>query len=30
MSQAAKIIQDYEYDEVNINCGCPSDRADHG
>ena len=28
MSQAAYIaINEYGYDEVNINCGCPSDKV---
>ena len=30
MAQAAKIAEDYGYDEVNINCGCPSDRVQSG
>ena len=30
MSEAAKIAEDYGYDEVNINCGCPSDRVQSG
>jgi len=30
MAKAAKIVETYEYDEVNINCGCPSDRATDG
>ncbi|MCP3689535.1 MAG: tRNA dihydrouridine(20/20a) synthase DusA, partial [Gammaproteobacteria bacterium] len=28
--QAAKICADYGYDEVNLNCGCPSDRVQSG
>eukprot|EP00347_Sterkiella_histriomuscorum_P020914 403335975 len=30
MAQAARIIQDYGYDEVNINCGCPSSKTRDG
>ena len=31
MAQAAKIVQDeYGYDEVNINCGCPSNKVTEG
>ncbi len=30
MAQAAKIAQDWGYDEVNINVGCPSDRVQSG
>lgn len=30
MARCAKIAQDYGYDEVNINCGCPSDRVKQG
>ena len=30
MGQAAKIIQDWGYDEVNINCGCPSPKTSAG
>lgn len=30
MAEAAKIAEDYGYDEVNINCGCPSDRVQSG
>ncbi|BBB23712.1 tRNA-dihydrouridine synthase A [Isorropodon fossajaponicum endosymbiont JTNG4] len=30
MLQAAKIAQDWGYDEVNINVGCPSDRVQSG
>lgn len=30
MAEAAKIAEDYGYDEVNINCGCPSDRVKSG
>ncbi len=27
---AAKICADYGYDEINLNCGCPSDRVQSG
>lgn len=27
MAEAAKIIEDYGYDEININAGCPSERV---
>ena len=30
MATCAKIAEDYGYDEVNINVGCPSDRVQHG
>ena len=30
MAEAAKIAEAYGYDEVNINCGCPSDRVQSG
>lgn len=30
MAEAAKIAEGYGYDEVNINCGCPSDRVQSG
>lgn len=30
LSQCAKIAEDYGYDEVNLNCGCPSDRVQRG
>lgn len=29
MSQCAMFAQQYDYDEVNINVGCPSDRVQH-
>ena len=29
-SECAKIIEDYGYDEININVGCPSDRVQSG
>lgn len=30
LSEAAKIGADYGYDEINLNCGCPSDRVQKG
>jgi tRNA-dihydrouridine synthase A len=30
MATSAKIVEDYGYDEVNINVGCPSDRVQSG
>ncbi len=30
MAEAARIAADFGYDEVNINCGCPSDRVQSG
>ncbi len=30
MAQAAEIAQSFGYSEVNINCGCPSDRVQSG
>ncbi|MCP4008615.1 MAG: tRNA dihydrouridine(20/20a) synthase DusA [Proteobacteria bacterium] len=30
LAQAAKIAEDYGYDEVNLNVGCPSDRVQAG
>ncbi|BBB22515.1 tRNA-dihydrouridine synthase A [Abyssogena phaseoliformis symbiont OG214] len=30
MAQAAKMAQDWGYDEININVGCPSDRVQSG
>ncbi|MBR9835337.1 MAG: tRNA dihydrouridine(20/20a) synthase DusA, partial [Alphaproteobacteria bacterium] len=30
MAEAARIAEDFGYDEVNINCGCPSDRVQSG
>ena len=30
LAEAAKIGQDYGYDEININIGCPSDRVQSG
>mgnify|MGYP002472077915 CR=1 FL=1 len=30
MAACAKLAQDWGYDEVNINCGCPSERVQKG
>ncbi len=30
MASCAKLAEDYAYDEVNINVGCPSDRVQNG
>lgn len=30
MTEAARIAESFGYDEVNINCGCPSDRVQSG
>ena len=30
LAQAAAIGQDFGYDEINLNCGCPSDRVQNG
>ena len=30
LAAAAKIAEDFGYDEVNLNCGCPSDRVQSG
>ena len=30
LAEAAKICEDFGYDEVNLNCGCPSDRVQSG
>ena len=30
LAQCAVIAQEYHYDEVNLNCGCPSDRVQSG
>lgn len=27
LASAARIVADYGYDEINLNCGCPSDRV---
>lgn len=30
LAQCAKIGEDYGYNEINLNCGCPSDRVQNG
>jgi tRNA-dihydrouridine synthase A len=30
LAHAAKLGQDYGYNEINLNCGCPSDRVQRG
>ena len=30
LAQCAKIAEQWNYDEVNLNCGCPSDRVQNG
>ncbi|WP_353307801.1 tRNA dihydrouridine(20/20a) synthase DusA [Shimia sp. NS0008-38b] len=30
LSQAAKLAEERGYDEINLNCGCPSDRVQSG
>jgi tRNA-dihydrouridine synthase A len=30
LAQAARIVADYGYDEINLNVGCPSDRVQSG
>lgn len=30
LAQASVIAQDFGYDEINLNCGCPSDRVQAG
>ncbi len=30
LAKAAKLGADYGYDEINLNCGCPSDRVQQG
>ncbi|OCX67000.1 tRNA dihydrouridine(20/20a) synthase DusA [Thioclava sp. SK-1] len=30
LAQAVKIASDWNYDEINLNCGCPSDRVQSG
>ena len=30
LAEAARICVDFGYDEVNLNCGCPSDRVQNG
>ncbi len=30
LAECARIAEDYGYDEINLNCGCPSDRVQEG
>jgi len=30
LALAARIAEDFGYDEINLNCGCPSDRVQNG
>ena len=30
LAEASRIAEEFGYDEVNINCGCPSDRVQSG
>ena len=30
LAKCAKIAQDWGYDEINLNCGCPSERVQRG
>lgn len=30
LARAARIVEDWGYDELNLNCGCPSDRVASG
>ncbi|MEZ5946696.1 MAG: tRNA dihydrouridine(20/20a) synthase DusA [Hyphomonas sp.] len=30
LAEAARIVEGYGYDEVNLNCGCPSERVQSG
>lgn len=30
MGLAAKVVEEYGYDEVNINCGCQSNKTTDG
>jgi tRNA-dihydrouridine synthase A len=30
LAQCAKLVQEYGYHEVNLNCGCPSERVQRG
>lgn len=30
MAMAAKIVEEFGYDEVNVNCGCPSNKTRDG
>ena len=30
LAQCARIVEEWGYDEINLNCGCPSDRVQNG
>jgi len=30
MGKAAKVVEEFGYDEVNVNCGCPSNKVQKG
>lgn len=30
LAECARIVEDWGYDEINLNCGCPSDRVQNG
>lgn len=30
LATSARLAKDYQYDEINLNCGCPSDRVQSG
>ena len=30
LARCAKLAQEWSYDEVNLNCGCPSERVQRG
>ena len=30
LARCARLVQEYGYDEVNLNCGCPSERVQRG
>jgi tRNA-dihydrouridine synthase A len=30
LARCARLVEDYGYDEVNLNCGCPSERVQRG
>ena len=30
LAEATRIAEDFGYDEINLNCGCPSDRVQNG
>ena len=30
LSECVKLIENYPYNEINLNCGCPSDRVQNG